>query len=741
MSRLVKLIRPGRPLGEELPALLRRGLLVLFCAALLIPAARILGSMPIYGDDHSSHMAAVHHLLWLVRSGQSDFFCPTFNLGFPMYLYYQPLPHLTAALVHVLSFRALDEQAAFNLTVVALWCCYPLSVYLGARKLGLDQVSALLCGALAPAVTSSLPFGLTLHSVMGLGLYTQLYGMVLLPLCVGWTWSALHSRHRPLRAVLPAAGLLVLLWLCHAFYGMAAATVAVVMTLCAPSSLRRTLPRLLLMGALTAASLLFWFVPLALTRDHMGGWPWGGSDRWQGYGLVKVARDLAQGRMLDDGRFPLLTSAMVVGILLAVRRFRTSPALRVILVCLGLFVFFLMGRRTFGHLVDVQPANLGLQLFRYVGPVHLFAVLLAGSGLAWLLRRISVRLAAPVVLAVAVALLAVPLADLHGRARGLFRHMGSYSIKQADVRAAGRAVTAATKGGARPGRIYSHNKTGHGSHLVAALMALHTDQPMGQNYGVSLHDTLGYYFLEYLDPLDSRAMALYNFRHVVARPDSAFARRQAEQGRRPVLRRGDLALYRLTGEHGYFQPVDLPLTLVGSPRGVRPAALIWVKSGWHEAGQFGQILAEASPTRSGLVLESSGGAVFLRGRKEKLSRLPVRPGPRPPPPGRVLREGAAANSYHATARMTRAGALALKVAHHPFWTVEVDGEAAPLLALTPSFLGVRLPPGEHRVTFRFRNPGYQKALLLATALAWLGAGLFVLWRRRGQAGEDAENSA
>ena len=731
MSWIVKLIRPGRiALGEDLSAPLRLGLLALACVALLIPAARILGSLPIYGDDHSSHMAAVHHLLWLARQGQTDLFCPTFNLGFPMYLYYQPLPHLTAALVHVLSFRMLDEQAAFNLTVVLLWCSYPLTVYAGARRLGLGQGSALLGGVMAPTVSSSLPFGLTLHSVMGLGLYTQLYAMVLLPLCVGWLGHALRTREHATRAMLIASGLMVLMWLSHAFYGMAAATVAVVMTLCAPTSLRRSLPRLLIMGAVTVASLLFWLLPLALTRDYMGGWPWGGSDRWEGYGMVKVALDLALGRVLDQGRFPVLTCAMVVGILLGVWRLRSSAPLRVMLVCLGLFVFFLMGRRTFGHLVDIQPANLGLQLFRYIGPVHLFAVLLAGCGLFWLLQRLWTRLAAPAVVAVAALLLAVPLADLHGRAHGLFRDMGSYSIKPSDLQVAGRAVDRATGTSARLGRVYSHNKTGHGSHLVAALLAMYTDQPLGQNYGVSLHDSLGFFFLEYLDPLDSGSMALYNFRHVVARPDSTFARKQAEQHRRPVFQRGDLALFTIPGTHGYFQPVDLPLTLVGTPRGVRPAALMWVKSAWPARGQFGEI--RRAPSRlPGPVLEVQGGSVFLRqgGQARKITGLPGPPGARTPP-GRVLLEQVGANRFRARVRMTRPGALVLKVAHHPFWQVEVNGRPHPLAALTPSFLGVRLPQGEHEVAFRFRNPAYQKVLLSATALAWLTVCLAWIWRRR-----------
>ena len=126
-------------------------------------------------------------------------------------------------------------------------------------------------------------------SVMGLGLFTQSFALVLLPLCLGWTWHALHGAHprRPGGACLAAAGLLVLVWLSHAFYGLVAATAALVMVAARPTRLRATLPRLALMGGVTLASLLFWLLPLALTRGAMGGWPWGGADRWQGYGAQR----------------------------------------------------------------------------------------------------------------------------------------------------------------------------------------------------------------------------------------------------------------------------------------------------------------------------------------------------------------------------------------------------------------------------------------------------------------------
>lgn len=653
-------------------AAIRRTLLLLYPLLLLIPALPLLSGAPIFGDDHSSHTVAAHHLAALLGAGQTDLYCPAFNLGFPMSLYYQPLPHLVPALLHLLSLGLIPVQWAFNLSLVLLYCAYPLAVYRGARWLGLGDAAALCAGALAPLVSSSLGFGFTVHSVMGAGLYTQTYAMVLLPLCLGALWRYLRSG----RAGMAAAGLLVLLCLSHAFYGLAAGTAGVVMVAVCPGEARRGTLRLAAVCLAAGASLLFWLLPLLLTRQHMGAWPWGGEERWLGYGAQRVSLELISGRLLDNGRaLPIITAALGLGAILAGRRWRREAAGRALLLCIALFTFFLMGRRTFGHLVDIQPANLGLQLFRYLGVVHLFGVLLAGLGLGAALGWASRRLPDMASLLLAAALLASPLLWYGHAGKELFRTVESFEIRQADLRGVARAIAQARRAGAPPGRIYAHTKSGAGTHLVSALLARYTDQPMGQSYGVGMHDSLGFYYLEYLDPEDRDHLARYNFRFILARPGNAAARGLPE-----LYRVGDrLGLYLLPGEYGYFMPLENPTLLRGPPRQERRAA------------------RRAVPRQGG---------------------------------GVVLQEQALVNQYRARVRLERAGVVALKVAHHPLWRAEVDGRPVALLRAAPVFLAARVPAGEHEVRFRFSTPWWQKGLLFLAAAAWFVAGLARLRRRR-----------
>jgi len=699
-------------LSAPLDPRLRRGILALWTLVLLIPALSILGQHPIYGDDHSSHMVAIHHLLRLLHGRQTDLFSPTFNLGFPMYLYYQPLPHLCVAAFHILSFGLLSEQLAFNLSVVVLWCCYPLAVYVGARRLELGDTAALLSAICAPLVSASLPFGFTLHSVMGLGLYTQTYAMVLLPLALGQLWQAMHHRASTVRA----AGLVVLVSLAHVFYGIVLLSTLVLMLLVVPSRLRspRTyLPTLVRIGLLVAASLLFVLVPLFLTRHYMGGWPWGGVDRWQGYGLLHVGRELLLGRLLDEHQLPVLTLGLWVGLGLALVGWRHSPTARLLALAFGLFLMFLIGRRTFGHLVDIQPANLGIQLFRYIGPVHLVAVLLSGIGLAWLLQRGAALLRShakwrPAPLILLALLLGLPAAHLIQRSRAMFHTNDGYFVSGDDLRRVAQALRQARRDGMPAGRVYVHTKSGLGTHLVSALLGLCTDQPLGQSYGVGLHDSLGFFFLEYLDPSHLDLMALYDFRYVVASPRSELVPKLTALGARTLLRRKHIMLLVLPGRYGYFQAVPLGPPIPGPARASREAALSWLRSDRSTYRPIGQV----GPTPPGAAKGTAS------------------------PGGVVLTEGTALNRYDGRVRMSRPGMVLLKVAYHPFWHATVDRRPVQTTMLTPCFIGVAVPAGEHRIELRFVNPPYHKLLLLGTVLLWIGLGLWRVRRRKAAASPD-----
>ena len=74
--------------------------------------------------------------------------------------------------------------------------------------------------------------------------------------------------------------------------------------------------------------------------------------------------------------------------------------------------------------------------------------------------------------------------------------------------------------------------------------------------------------------------------------------------------------------------------------------------------------------------------------------------------------------------------LVLTDSYHPDWQVTVNGKPAPLLRANQMFRAVALPPGTHRVAFRYQPLSLQwgAAVTLMTVLA---IGLFA-WRRPGR---------
>jgi len=261
------------------------------------------------------------------------------------------------------------------------------------------------------------------------------------------------------------------------------------------------------------------------------------------------------------------------------------------------------------------------------------------------------------------------------------------------------ALRQARRQGMPDGRIYAHTKSGLGTHLVSALLGRYTDLPLGQSYGVGLHDSLGFFFLEYLDPSHLDLMALYNFRYVVASPSSPLVPKLTAKGATTLLELQHVKLMALPGRYGYFEPVHLGPPIEGPPRASRRAALAWLRSDRPTFHPITSTSIDAN-ARSG--------------------------------DGRVLAESTAPNRYLARVRMSRTGTVMLKVAYHPFWHATVDGRPVGTMMLTPCYLGVQIPAGEHRVELRFVNPLYQKLLLLGTVLLWVGLGLGRLLRRGGK---------
>ena len=102
-------------------------------------------------------------------------------------------------------------------------------------------------------------------------------------------------------------------------------------------------------------------------------------------------------------------------------------------------------------------------------------------------------------------------------------------------------------------------------------------------------------------------------------------------------------------------------------------------------------------------------------------------------PGSVVQSHANLDdgSFTGTVHMTRPAWVMLKESYAPHWTATVDGRPAPTQMLAPSFVGVAVPAGTHRVPFVYKS-GSSYPLLFAIGGVTL-LGMIVIpwvWRRR-----------
>ncbi len=82
-----------------------------------------------------------------------------------------------------------------------------------------------------------------------------------------------------------------------------------------------------------------------------------------------------------------------------------------------------------------------------------------------------------------------------------------------------------------------------------------------------------------------------------------------------------------------------------------------------------------------------------------------------------------------TATLRSAGLVVVSDVYYPGWTLTVDGRPGEILRANRAMRGVVLPPGTHKLVFRYEPLSFRVGMGVSVAglIALLG---FVLWARR-----------
>ena len=684
-----------------LPALVS----MLFTAVALLPELRPLPNL----NDGAFHFLLIQEAAAALARGDNvfDFWSPVLELGFPQFLYYQHLPHLAIVLLDRLLPGQIDLIWAFNGVRYALLVGFPLTVGWSLTQLGFARPGAALAAAVAPLISGHFNYGFEYDSYLwrGHGMYTQLWAMHLSLIALALLARHLDSGRHRLGAI-AALSALILSHLVYAYMTAISAVFFLLWGLRRANARTRLLRFATVWGSAAVVTAYLW-LPFLWGKVYLSASPYLQRWKYDSFGAMVVLGRLVSGTLFDDGRPPVITALVGVGLAAGVAaawhlRSR-QPLLAPAFFALWLALYF--GRATWGAVADLLPMHEGLIMHRFIGGVQIAALMLVAAGGAWLWKLAARWQPWRPALFAGMALV-VMLPALVER-YDFYRLNDVYMTRSAAALVADpdAAAIVGRLAAAPPGRVFAGLRTDWGKTLKFGDLAF-TDlltfarvpavSPPYQS--LSLNADLIWHF-DYRSENDYR---IFDVRHVVApagEPMPGFLDLQE--------RRGRYALYEARAS-SYFTIGRSDVAFAGRQAELLPAARTWLHGRAAADRSFPEIRLQgqrATATNRDVPTFPLADA----------NRVLVSAASQPAPAGRVIDEASGPQSHRATVVLDQPAAVVLKVTYHPNWRATVDGVETPTMMVMPSFVGVALLPGRHEVSLAYRGDPRRTWLLVLGA--------------------------
>ncbi|HZY60757.1 MAG TPA: hypothetical protein VFE56_13410 [Candidatus Binataceae bacterium] len=684
----------------EAPGVLLLAAAVIFSAVALAPEIRI-EQVPV--NDLTFHLAASQRLGASLAKGEPflDPWVSQWSLGYPLWRSYQPLPHLLAAGWLGLTRPFAGPAASFAFLYYLLLTLTPAAVYLGVRLFGLGPLAAGICALLFFAPSEAGDFGRYGMSYgayvwRGSGLYTQLVAFDLLVPALGLAARAIDTgRWRITAAILIAATAMS-----HLIFGYVAILSVVVIALVGtPETRGRRVARAGLIVGLTLALIAWFVVPLLRVSAEVNRSRWDDVWKFDSWGAAVILRELVRGHLLDDGRAPALTLALLGGAIVAAVKWRDRVARRLLaLTAVWLLLFF--GRETWGHLLLALGIASQFHLHRLQSAFELFAVVLT----AWAIAQVAaaaisargwIALAAGIALGAGALVIGAERADfLAWNSKWGEANLAAFAGQRGDLTAALDDVRGILR--QRPGRVSAGKAADWGGTFNVGSTKVYSFLTRARLDEVSfLYHTfsLASDIMVMRDENDAAQNDFFGVRAIIApatlKPAASW---------RLHSRHGNFAVYEVSGE-GYFSLADIgarydgPLALALNPDAG------WLGSPMLKAG------AMVALDRSVVGIPTFSG----------FDQMP-KPPPALAPRGWIVSEHKEAETYRAQVHALRPCFALIKVSYFPGMRATIESRPTRVVRVFPNFCAVPVPPGDHVIELHYQ-PGPLKPILFAAGVA------------------------
>jgi hypothetical protein len=670
-------------------------------------------------NDEALHFEMVRWAVQQIHSGNVvplDGWFPYLSLGDAQFSHYQSLPHLITAYVSLFFGSDSTERWAGYL----LFALFPLSVYAGSRLMGWSPWAAGSAALVSPLLVSVTGYGYESFSYtwLGNGLWSQEWGMFLLPLAWGASWRAVEGTGRGKYALAAlVVGLTIAMHFLTGYFALLSIGVFVIVVG------RGLLPRVgraavIFGGAALVASWVV--VPLITDGAYFNLSIFNQGTFWlNSYGASQALGWLFTGQLFDYGRFPIVSLLVAVGTVVCICRFRSDRRARALLGLMALSIVLFCGRQPFGFILNLLPGNADLYLSRYMMGIQLAGDLLAGVGLVWAGETV-IRLArtwrprvnrVPIVAGLMAAAVVITLPAWVNRAAYASSNSTNVALQ----------VDSDQTDGASLDVLLNDIKARGGGRTYAGLPG-----NWGQQYAIGQVPVYAY--------LADNDVDEFGF---TLRTPSLIADNEA------YFNQADPAQYQLYNIRYLLMPVGMtppvPVTLLASSgrhRLFEVATSGYLEvvdtSGMVEANRS-DMAAQMQPSLHSIAFQQGELAtVAFNGGLASAPTLPVGATPNSPAGTSTDVLDVAQDGFFAgTVTASRTAAVVLKVTYDPLWRVTVDGVAATPYMVVPGFVAVTVGPGRHSVVFQYVSYSHYGALLGIGALTLLILGLGPwIWRRK-----------
>ncbi|MFH1709465.1 MAG: YfhO family protein [bacterium] len=710
-----------------------------FYAVMLFPELTELS--PALNDDVFQYSLCVS-LKGEIEAGGNpiDHWVPYWSMGFPVFHYYQHLPHLAVVSIYYLLFKKISMFLIYRLILYLLLVFYPLILYYSLRKMNFSRISSAGAAIFSLALSNINGYGFELNSFVwrGSGMFTQLWAMFLLPLALSSIYRTLVENKNYCRSVL----LLFLLTISQVMFGMMAIMTSFLFLFISwdRAKILERIKRLAVILAFFFIIIAYFFIPMQLDSPYHAHSTYDFPEKWDSYGPRYIVTHFLNGDILDHGRLPVATVLAVLGLLFSLGRktfkYQWAGA--------GFILWFLLyfGRPTWGLLIDIFPLSSALHLHRFVTMVHFFGAILAGIGLSVLYQRTKLKFNRILALGLVVLLVCPVFWDrfifLQKNSEWLRSNNAAYMKEKTNFRAMLDHIKKAS-----PGRTYPGRRANWGSSFkigsTAVLFFLGPEEIPTLSW-LPFSWALAGDFSENFNEYELSHYNLFNVRYILAEEGKTFP-----SFAREIRRSGRFRLYRVETS-GYFDLVGSPIAVYGNKNSIWNLTLLWMRSPLVSKKQHISVYFDRNyheGYRDHMLLKDRWAFWRLKDLKADDGRVappqeePVNIFSVPDPleadryaevsPGKVLSERAGKNTFSGRIRAAKDCFLLFKMTYHPGWHAYIDGMEKDKVILSPGFMGVKVNKGVHEVKFVYRAQKWKMPLLFL-GMASLMA-LF-LWERK-----------